>query len=379
MATIDVGYRKLFRVRECVIDIPETSSHTVALGDGLITRITIGDQPSLYTEYPANERDFFPMQGPDGAVSGIVHVVPLPTGPEIIYLEVVVFRTVRVDNKAFSAWEAGEDVEASRVLQNRAKEERKSTVIGADMIAAILGLRFHRQIVLDPVTDSLFVSSRKRCTTWPALPSGDVLHHLAVTRDALRGELFTKITAEEYVRITPYAPTLSWLLKAWKERDSQTRFIALFIALELLLEHYTTDRTPPMENEAKTIKRLIWGKADPAERASLVRYFDKLYSDVRNDSNSLTACFARLAMAANFPTKDEDIETFDHARRKRNALMHRGEEVTRLGEQAKTDGIAHPLSVYGEISEMDSLVVRYVTWALYGETHIFPGTKPPQP
>lgn len=379
MAMINVGYRKLFLIHECEIEIDTEQGrlYEAPLGDGLTTHVSFGQHPRLLTGVPIGTESTHMVRNDEGRIQGLVIAPPPPIGPDFVYLDVLVFRQQELDDDLFARWQAG-DPGVHRMLRTLVPLDEKKTRTAADVVAAIVGLRFHRQLVMDPVVESLYVEGPDQCTTWPEASFGELLRPLTLSYDRFRQELLTYITPTEFPRVSKYAPTLSWLLEAWGERDSQTRFLMLYIALELLLEHYTTDQSPPMPEEAKIIKRLINKHAADDQRNMLLSYYDKMYNQsTRVPQNSLSGCFRRLAALANFPTKAEDIQAFGRAREKRNMLMHKGMQITVFGKREDLQDNMYPIFAYNEDSELDSLVARYVMWALYQEHHAYPATIPP--
>lgn len=144
---------------------------------------------------------------------------------------------------------------------------------------------------------------------------------------------------------------MAWLLRAWSEVDPVTKFVALFAPLEIVLAGYSGEPAARDETTIRAILALL-RRHGGGEEESLVNTFNRLAERPRA---SLSSRFHDMAHEANFEECQRDVAAFDHFNDLRNALLHRGEFVVslqaRIGEE--------------EVLEMETLVERYVGWALF--------------
>ncbi len=140
-----------------------------------------------------------------------------------------------------------------------------------------------------------------------------------LTNAELRDRVLDWITEKRIEWKSVEREVLHWLLRAWRERELTSRFLALFIPLEMLLEGY--GGKPPVSPDVITELRELVHENGGDRKTELLQAVGLMASRMRP---SLNARFAAMAEAVHPATADVDIAAFKKFNRMRNALLHQG-------------------------------------------------------
>lgn len=144
---------------------------------------------------------------------------------------------------------------------------------------------------------------------------------------------------------------LPWLLRAWRERDIVSRFIALFIPIEMLLKGAVVDGTTVARRaDLDRIRQCVLeaGGVEAERLAGVV-------STLRASGPSLVERFEAVARDLSPETCDIDVAAFRKFNRMRNELVHQGRDS--LATQVKMGE--------GDVVHLQDLTERYVFASLF--------------
>jgi len=227
-------------------------------------------------------------------------------------------------------------------------------------IAGIIGLRFHRQLVLEPLNRNALAWEGALVHRGYAHPAIENLEAIPLNErcteylEALGGQ-FASLPIDWLKR---YGTVFHWLLRAWHERDNAYTFIDLFVSLESLLNVVSDTRMSDEDKRhAKCIRTLIEKHACEGTE-DLQRFFAKSVQRLRP---TLDETFNDLAMAAKLQGWEADVEAFRKFKRMRNILVHAGDE-----------GVQQELVVGdAEVRTLSDLVERYVNHVLFRDDNLY--------
>ncbi len=149
---------------------------------------------------------------------------------------------------------------------------------------------------------------------------------------------------------------LHWLLKAWKESDSISRFMYLFIPLESLMQ-FIEEQPSDSTSELEEIEIIV--------KSCNATNKDKLLQFIKNAKTrfgpTLNSRFEAFARSAAIPGWELDVQAFKKFNRMRNLLLHAGKKNVRshinFDENTRT---------------LEDLVERYISFALTGSAEVYP-------
>jgi len=257
----------------------------------------------------------------------------------------------------------GADAEATRkelLEQARAKKTEFQGVI--DLVSGMLGLRYHRQFVLELLDEIPFAWHGVTPIRSHAGPVWETLEELALNENGIaqleaHGRALEGLSIEASQKV---GLIFHWLLRSWRESDSLYRFVALFIPLEAILAGIKPSDDNKIEKRKRchAIRKIIRSNGGD-QREELLQYFDRVAQ--RGSYPTLDERFVALAESAKLPGWEIDIQAFRQFHRTRNALVHRGEKSAR-----------HQLSVgEDELRTLSDLVERYVSYVVFGDAKVY--------
>ncbi len=272
--------------------------------------------------------------------------------------EIVCCKMIEVPEELGVAFHAN-DPAATQQLLDVTQSKVGSFRPGLDLIAGVVGLRFHRQFVQELLTESPVVFREDNTPTQRYHgPIVEVLEDITLNKagiDSLGGTLRLIGTARPETQEFG-ASVLVWLLRAWSETDPFSKFMSLFIPIEVILSQVRFDSTEmadqrAIDNEIRSVL-LDHGGTRSGE---MIAEYDKLRQLVHPP---LTARFEYLAREAKIIGWESDVVAFKRFNRIRNGILHRGDR-----------DIATQVPVGGEIKEesrqLEDLAERYVSWSLF--------------
>jgi len=268
-------------------------------------------------------------------------------------------------SSAFHAGESGADDKMLKLGEREIDEFKKT----ADLIAGIIGLRFHRQFVLEAINENIFAI--KTDNNWATQINGPVVEMLEELKlneigiknlpGILSGLDKTSIEAREFG-----ISIFGWMLRAWVERDIISKFTALFIPLEIILTGYGKNNELDNQKlkEYEEIRGLI-SKYSGEDAATLLKLFNGL---VQSQRPSLVSRFDELAKEASLAGFENHIVAFKRFNKIRNKLLHQGDPNVKLEVPVSDEDLEQ------EIQQLEDLVERYVSWTLFRDQVVYPST-----
>ena len=228
------------------------------------------------------------------------------------------------------------------------------------LVAGIIGLRFHRQFVLEPFNEDALAWSNDIPTKGCPSPILECLELICLNDNGMNQlEALKKPFASLSLdTLKKYSLIFHWLLRAWHERDNLHTFIALFIPLETLLTTVTdTKMSTEDKHRAKSVRMLLRKHAG-SQSEDLLSFIDKI---IGRTGPTLDERFEDLAKTAKLPGWEADIEAFGKFKRMRNMLIHGSDKDV---QQRLSVGLE-------EVRTLQDLVERYVNYVLFQDNNVY--------
>ncbi len=277
--------------------------------------------------------------------------------PRAFFTEIAILRTIEVPNELSVAFHRADSTAQEEIL-SRANERADESRTLIDLIAGTLGLRFHRQFVLEPINENA-VAIRDPILIQITGEGLEVLEEprLNSIGVAALNNTLTEIAKVDQAKLLEAGIVLSWLGRSWHERDPVYKFISLFIPLERILQGHGGTTEPAFAQRAQAIRELIHHHGGD-NAGELLSVFNGLAESKRP---SLEDRFAQLAQQAGFPGWQSDIEAFHRFNKTRNALLHRARGRVELQVSVANE----------EIRTLEDLVERYVSYSIFGDGTVY--------
>ncbi|MCX7185076.1 MAG: hypothetical protein NTW90_07575 [Nitrosospira sp.] len=346
MGTETVGIRRLYDALGCSVDDGQDICVSGLLPNGKQARLYIGPNPPLGILALESEQYGIP-----GRQTNLLHVNSEYKSD--CFLEISITFEYEAD-EVLSRGIQNKDQGAREALLQIAKEHSQLFEKLIDAISGIIGLRFHRQLVLKQLVENVFISSGPEPVSSYTGGSVEMLEPIKVQISA-QSSLREHIAALEFISeetLTKGGAIFHWLLKAWREQDQIAKFVYLFIPLEAILP---SDIEVPnnIENNLISLSELI--RASSAEdKESLLRFLEITKTKY---GSTLNARFEEFARNAAIPGWEADVAAFKKYNRMRNLLVHAG-----------CRDIHTQLTIEEETRTLEDLVERYIGIALL-ESH----------
>ncbi|GHO98714.1 hypothetical protein KSF_087620 [Reticulibacter mediterranei] len=371
-----VGYRRLYDAMGCSIQGRDEIHITFPFEGIFQVEIYIGSTPRFGISTETND-DYY-------AYPGIVNHKNPPSYyedvtqssyPRHFFTEICCFRDIEISealSKAFHCQNKRARAEVLKIVENDAAVYRRI----ADLVGGIIGLKFHRQFVMELLNEN-FVAILDDSFVMSII--GTTVERLAPVQMSAQGieqmehfsSLLTKSGVKNELAQQWKETILGWLMRAWAERDTISKFNALFTALEMLLKGVKSKMPLDMRQNAKEIRSLIT-KHGGEKQEQLLVFFDQLMS---KQSPPLMKRFETLATQANMTTKNIDIKAISHFREMRNNSVHDGENNTQVI-------VTNPSIGDEEIHAFEDIVEKYINYVLFEDSNIYQShwrTKPLEP
>jgi hypothetical protein len=363
MAIERVGYRRLYDAIDC--SIPECSELRVAFSfeSQFHVEIYIGPKPRFGVSIEKND-DYYAHTGIHTNKQAPVYYADATQSPypRRFFTEIICFRDIEVSpalSEAFHRQDKQARIEVLRLAEKEEKEFRRVS----DLISGTIGLKFHRQFVMELLNENIIAL----CGSSFAISIiGTPIELLDNVQMNLRG-------IEQMRHLAAFRPLgntegswqrngtiLGWLLRAWSERDKVSKFSALFTALEMLLQGVKVKIPEEKLQYAESIRELILA-SNNERQDELLKFFNSL---VKNQAPSIMSRFEELAKQAKLATQEADIAAFRRFKNMRNPLIHQGDDNVELT-------IPHPKLGDRELSAFEDLVERYINYVLFGDAVVY--------
>lgn len=355
-----IGYRLLYDSKGCSISGRDELTTTFVVSGKYDLEIYFGPKPRHGICTVSNGAKYYvPGTNTSLGTTQFLTETDGSSGYGPFFLEIVV--SVQANTTPSNA-------RNTRDLLLKQAETRRDEFKGVIHLGAgLIGLRFHRQFVLEPFNENVLAWDKGV----PIRKYGGVvlenLELIPLNENGIRHlETWRKPFANLSVdKLKNFSLVFHWLLRAWHERDHLQTFIALFIPLEAVLTGVTEAKMNEEDKRlAKSIRMLL--RKHGAERSKeLICFFDRL---VTRTGPTLDDRFEDVASTAKLPGWKADTEAFRKFKRMRNTLLH--------GSETEID---HRLSVgQEEVRTLEALVERYVNFVLFKDNNVYPSRWRPE-
>lgn len=349
-----IGYRYLFDSKGCSVSGREEATINLVVSEKYDVQIYFGPKPRYGIQSVSNcSKYFIPgKKVPLGTFESKADATQSTKyGP--FFLEIV------VSTEANVAVSDNCSMRDHLLKQSEVRKDEFKNVI--NLVAGIIGLRIHRQFVLELLTENILSWEGEVPISRFAGPVLEILETLSLNDNGIKclegiGEKLKTLSHENAQK---YSLIFHWLLRSWNERDILYKFIDLFIPLECIL-NMLSDSKMSIEDKhwAKSIRMSIQKHA--GERSEeLLRFFNKL---TNRSGPTLGESFVELAQIAKLPGWENDIEAFRKFKRMRNDLFH-----------GKGKDVQQELSVDDnkEVRDFSDLVERYVNYFFFKDNNVY--------
>lgn len=356
---IVVGYRRLYESLGSRISPEEAIQHPFLFQDGYAGFLYFGPTPNfgVFT-HESTERFLLVREQNDIDKIEFRSDVSLTKFAGRSFFEVIVTRAHRISKKKYESALKG-DAKVRDELLGLCDPDRKTFMNLQSMIAGAVGLKIHRQFVMNLLNENqiLIVGDkpffRFHSRTFENLDPIKI-NATGIKRIKELVESFDKVPQGAF---EDAGEILGWLLRAWSEMDSISKFIACFIPIECILAPVSIPMRPEEKAALKKIGKLI-RKADRAERDELERVFTK-YRQPRFPS--LDERFEKFAQEVGFPSAEEDIKAFSRFNKIRNDLHHRGDASANIVIEIDSS----------TVHSLEDIAERYVNFAIFADRSIY--------
>jgi hypothetical protein len=368
MAEERLGYRRLYDSVGCSLVDREELHFSFSLGD-LYLEVYLGPRPKLGITVSQSGKYIVPGEASLMITAEYKKDATESSYPRHFFTEICCSKLVEIPEEISIAFRA-KDPKGHNELLRLAEQDAKRFISAADLISGTIGLRFHRQFVLELINENFFALRGDDDYTFnQASPGLELLEGIALNpkgAEAL-GNLLTAIGQAATEARDFGASALVWLLRSWSERDTISKFVALFIPIEIILAGYRgTPDKETLENVSK-IRSLI-DLHGQSESKNLLAFFNKIVGQQRP---SLVSRFEEMARTAQLEGWEADVVAFRRFNSIRNKLLHRGEQQVQL-----VISLADKLQE--ETHQLEDIAERYVSWSLFRDGVVYQSRWRPQ-
>jgi hypothetical protein len=288
--------------------------------------------------------------------------------PRTFFTEIVCSRTEKVTDELFDAYYR-EDPQASQELLSRTEKYADEYRVVADLISGIIGLRFHPQFVIKLLNEG-FVAfhDEKRAVNNAGSPI-QMLESITLNQPGVStiSQIFPEIGQLEVKEAERDSRVLGWLIQAWAERDIISKFNALFIPIEMILEGVGGVLPENLQSHIQMLRNFIdthGGKETP----QLTQALEEITKKIRP---SLIDRFNMLAEQANMPGWENDKAAFKKFNGIRNSMLHGGNPNVKIHVEVSGS----------DLRALEDLAERYVNSYLFHDTAVYQSiySKRPKP
>lgn len=368
MAEERVGYRRLYDSMGCSLVDREELDLSVSL-DNLYIQVYLGPRPKLGITVSQSGKYIVPGETSLMITAEYKKDATESSYPRHFFTEICCSKLVQVPEDVSIAFRA-KDPKGHDELLRLAEQDAERFISTADLISGAIGLRFHRQFVLEIINENFFaLQSDNDYAFNQASPGLELLEGIALNPNGIEAlrNLLKAISQAPTAAHDFGASALAWLLQAWSERDTISKFMALFIPIEIILAGQSGNPDNEKLENASKIRDLIKLHGQ-AETKNLLAFFNQI---VGQQQPSLVSRFEEVARAAQLEGWETDVAAFRRFNSIRNKLLHRGEQkvqlVISLGE-----------GLQEETHELEDIAERYVSWSLFRDGVVYKSQWRPQ-
>lgn len=355
-----IGYRYLFDSKGCSLSNHDEITINLIVSEKYKVQIYFGTKPQYGIQLVSGNAKYY------------IPGTNVPLGK-------VEFRNDSCESSKFGPFffeivvSAEADVEISdestthNQLLKKAEKRRDEFKSVIHLVAGIVGLRFHRQFVLELINENALAWKGKVHAKGFAGPALELLERLSLNDNGINQiKAFEKpLESLPIDELQKYSLIFHWLLRAWTERDNLYSFVALFIPLECVLSMLSDSKMSTEDKSYAKSLRMLVKKHAGNQSEELRSFLDRL---VQNLNPTLNERFADLAKVAHMQGWEKDIEAFKKFNRMRNILLHGADKDVKqrlvIGEE--------------EIRTLSDLVERYVNYFLFKDDKVYRSQRRPK-
>ena len=349
-----IGYRYLFDSKGCSLSGCEETKINLVVSEKYNVQLYFGPKPkygidivSDFSKYiiPGTTMPLMKLEFRNKTNQSSKH------GP--FFFEIVVSIRIKIT--------ASDNDNMRALLLKQAETRRDEFKNVINLVSGIIGLRCHRQFVLELLNENTLAWEGEVPIRDCAGPPWEILEKLQLNDNGIRHikDIGEKLKTLPIEKMQKHSLIFHWLLRAWHERDILYKFIDLFIPLECVLNMLSDSKMSTEDKRrAKSIRMSI--QKHTGERSEeLLRFFDKLF---QRSGPTLDESFAELAQTAKLTGWETDIEAFRKFKRMRNDLFH-----------GSGKDVQQELSVGDnkEVREFSDLVERYVNYFFFKDNNVY--------
>lgn len=363
-----IGYRRLYQALGCFPKETDSFVWTYALRENLNAEIHIEPSRPNDQVHLADKLYVYPLEP---VFDGQYSIIPLElqqlTGSDQaasipLVTELAVWTTIDVPQELSTSL-AGGDPAAVDELSREARKYESELAEALDLVAGTLALRFHRQFIARQMNEGVIVRLKDNKFNY-SFSSGhkEVLDPVWLTKDVRErlAEDLSKIGPKANTSWKQHASILRWLLRAWNEQDPVTRFVSLFIPMEIMLEGRKVDREERNKPTSRAIRKLIDKHAPRDKQSEYVNFFTGLLQRYA-ERPSLEVRFEEYAKEAQLEDWERDVIAFSKYNKIRNDIVHRG----------ATDIQFSQMTADTSLPSLENLSEKYLSHALFGDSILY--------
>jgi len=365
MTTEHIGYRRLYDAAGCSLASKGEFEARCMIGEFEV-RVYIGSQPKLGVAFTTIQGKYIvPGETSPSFTTEYKKDATASSYPRKFFTEILCIKKIQVNDELSKLFHAKDTNVQNELLAMAAKNLVDFRNV-ANLIAGVIGLRFHPQFVLEEINENPFAIRDEN--DWPFQIAGPWMQILEdVSLNSYGVEMLTKhlqsVSQSQPAAHQFGASVLTWLLRAWPERNSIPKFLSLFTPLEMMLANYSgdTEHEEAKQENIKKIQDLILARND-TESKQLADFFRMVAGNMRP---SLASRFEQLAEDAKLVGWEADVIAFRRFNSMRNSLLHRGDEKVQLST------IINDESIEEETRQLEDIAERYVSWALFRDEVVY--------
>ena len=368
MAFVRIGYRRLYDSMGCSIANHQTIHLEFPTGDDLHLEIYMGNKPKFGITVETEHQEYV-IPGEQSKLGHYTYHSDATQSPypRSFFTEIICSHDLEVTDELFDAFCRDEQPtvqELLRIAESRADEYN----MAADFLGGILGLRFHPQFIMKLLNENFVAFHHEKQGYNFASSSVQILEAIQVTEAGIPiiEQFFPAIGRANRKVVQSSSKILSWLIRAWEERDIVSKFNALFIPLEMILEGVQGEMPEDQRQQVEKLQTLIntYGGEDK-EKEALRTLLGRL---VKSQRPSLIDRFNMFAEDAKMPGWENDIRAFKMFNRIRNSLIHRGDPKVRIHVSVGAE----------ETLALEDLTERYVNYYLFRDSAVYQSRYSPR-
>jgi hypothetical protein len=365
MTTEQIGYRRLYDAAGCSLANQDELEVNGMMGEFEV-RVYIGPRPKLGIAFTTVQGKYI-IPGEISPVFTTEYKKDATESsyPRKFFTEILCIKKIEVADELSKLFHAKDTNAQNELLALTAKD-----TIGfrnaSNLTAGVIGLRFHPQFILEEINENFFAVRDEN--DWPFQITGPWMQ---ILEDVSLNPFGTEMLSKHIQAVSQANPAtqqfgasaLTWLLRAWPERNSIQKFLSLFTPLEMILAGYSGNPEHEKEKQEniKKIQGLILAQ-DDNESKQLADFFQKISVNLRP---SLASRFEQLAGEAKIEGWEADVIAFRRFNSMRNSLLHQGDGKVELSTTISDENVEE------ETRHLEDIAERYVSWALFRDEVVY--------